>query len=111
MINETIHIPNLLHQSLDVLAQDEIGKDGDTNNCCHSLNGIGFCMYREEEVEIYISDIIFFLETAERDAPRFFSLSHRVCFRGSIVAYAHRIRIAVGTVNVVIRIMMLGIGR
>ena len=110
MINGTIHIPNLLHQSLDVLAQDAIGKDGDTNNCCHSLNGIGFCMYREEEVEIYIGNIIF-LETAERDAPRFFSLSQRVCFRGSIVAYAHRIRIAVGTVKVVIRIMMLGIGR
>ena len=59
----------------------------------------------------YISSTGCFLEAAERDAPRFFSLSQRVCFRGSIVAYAHRIRIAVGTVNVVIRIMMLGIGR
>lgn len=67
-------------------------------------------MYRGDYCGIYIIDIIF-LETAERDALRFFSLSQRVCVRGSIVAYAHSIRFAVGTVKIVIRIMMLGIGR
>ena len=59
----------------------------------------------------YISSTGCFLETAEWDAPCFLSLSQRERFWFPFVVYAHRIRIAVGTVKVVIRIMMLGIGR
>ena len=61
-------------------------------------------MYRGGYDGIYIIYRMF-LETVERDAPRFFSLSQRDCFRVFVVANVHRIRIAVGMVKVFFRIV------
>ena len=36
--------------------ENAIDKDSDANNCCHNLNGFGFCLYRECTDEFYIID-------------------------------------------------------
>ena len=56
MINGTIHIPNLPHQNLDVIAQDAIGKDGDTNNRCHTFNVLWVSVCIEGNAAEFISE-------------------------------------------------------
>ena len=50
------HIPNLHNQSLDFLAQDVIGKNGDTNNRCHTFNVLWVSVCIEGNAAEFISE-------------------------------------------------------